>query len=169
MEEPAAVTTPSNINAVCEGLCTVEMGIALPIPATPQFPTAVRAAFPYPEYDGAALNCPFFVNEVVGGPVDFMASSGTQDVVNTIHAYLCVMPVQQGDSLGGVIEYLLRWRDPCLAAFAGAIRLGGMLPYVIESRVIAWDRGEYEYGTGAWQALHFELEITEGLSLDVEP
>ena len=164
MEEPTAV---SNINDICEAVATLQRTVSLGIAATPQFPTTIQAAFPYMQWDGNALNCPFFVNDVTGGATDFAATGVLQQVESTVHMYLCLMPWEAGSTMEGNLEYALRWRDVVFAAFAAALRLGGGLPGVLEAHITSWDKVKLEYGSGDFVALRFDLTVMEAFPLAV--
>jgi hypothetical protein len=156
----------SNINDILVAVAGIQSDISLGIPATAGFPTSVQMAYPYMRWDANPQECPFFMNGVKGGPTDFMATGVLQQVDTDVEMFLCIMPWESGQSLEGNLEYVLRWRDVVLAAFAAALRLGS-LPPVLIATITEWDLQHLEYGSGDFAALKFVLSVREAFPLTV--
>ena len=156
----------SGANVVSEAVAALQRTIDLGVSPTAGFPTTVQAAYPYMQWDGNSLNCPFFVNNMTGGATDFLATGALQRVDEVVHMFLCLFPSEQGDNLEGNIEYALAWRDVVFAKFATALRLGG-IPSVLEAHIVAWDQLNVEYGSGEFVALRFDLAVRETFPLPV--
>ena len=168
MEAATTVSASTHYaNDICEAVAALQRTIALVgVAATAGFPVTVQAAYPYMQWDGSALNCPFFANDITGGPTDFLASGALQQVDSTVEMFLCLLPWEQGGTLEGNLEYALRWRDVVFAAFARELRLGG-LPNVLEAHIVEWNKERLEYGSGEFVALRFNLAVRETFTLAV--
>lgn len=158
---------PSVINRVMQAVTDVQLDIEIDLAATPGFPTSVRQAYPYQRWNYASQQCPFFANQLKGGPVSVLASRGDHEVASNCEMYLCLLPESQGELLESNEEYVLRWRDAVFAAFSGHLRLGGDIPELLVAHVTKWDWGVFDLGDTPYFALFFNLTIVETLPLEV--
>lgn len=150
------------INDILERVAEIEVGIVGPNGQP------VRIAEPYLPSDVSRYELPFFINEVEGGPVKFIATMGRQEVQTVLHMHLCLFNRASGN-LKEQMKAALQWRDYVLAAFAQHLRLGNDLANILVTPITAWDFVDYEYGSTTWLALRFDLSITEMFILTVAP
>lgn len=147
-------------NELLERVASIEKAIVGPGGAT------IREAFAYQPNNPTRYEVPFFVNEVEGGPVDFVATRGRQEVKSTIHAYLCLFDRASGNLLEQS-KSCYTWRQYVLRAFAQKIRLGNDLDYILTVLLTKWDLVDYDYGSTTFLSLQFDLSVTEMFILTV--
>ena len=122
---------------------------------------SVGRAYPYIPAAPAASECPFFVNEIGGGPSNLAAVSGLQARTSTITMHLCLSPWQLDVSQEATLEEMCAWADAVYAKFAQKVRLGGDLGYVLEAVITAWDAEKLTLGMTEFGALKFVLTVRE--------
>lgn len=83
----------------------------------------VLQAEPYQPSDMSSVSCPFWVNEIRGGPADLPISSGMQYITTRINMMLAVARRDAAIDLKYNVETTLKWRDAVLAMFAQHIKL----------------------------------------------
>jgi len=128
---------------------------------------AVTHAYPFGDWTVTAVNVPFFVNQIKGGPTNFAATPGLQSVDNVVDMFLCLWPISQGRSKEMTLRYVLEWRDAVFAAFAMQMRLGGTYKFVKQAHIQRWDHGAFTIGQTEYWAIRFELALDEAFVLPV--
>ena len=156
----------SQLNELLERLATIQQTITITVPASYNYvgPTVVTSAFPYPTSDPSLAHAPFFYNQYNGAPkVEFEAVSGLQRVNNEIDMVLCFTTITAETNIANVYMGVSFWRDAVLSAFAGKIRLGGDLSYILDARITKI--GKFEEvpteGGSSWGALAFTIAVRE--------
>ena len=147
----------SQLNQILERLATIQETIT--IGSAPG--ETVGKAYPYMPANPPASECPFTVNEIGGGPADLSAVSGLQAVTDRITMHLCLSPWELDVSTEATMEEICNWRDAVFSTFAGKVRLGNDLAYILTAIITAWDIEKIQLGTTWFGALKFTLTVKE--------
>lgn len=153
----------SQLNQILEYMATLQQTITIP-------GEQVTAAYAYLPSDPASANCPFFVNEVDFGPVEFLAVRGFQRVVDIVNMHLCVSRFEADATLEYNVQNLALWRDAVIAKFAGAVRFANTFPFITEAYIDRWSGlVKLDYGSTSFLAMTYRLHIEEQFLLTVNP
>lgn len=155
----------SQINQILERVAEVEMTMRLG-------GQRIVAAYPYVPADPPSAQCPFFVNEVAGGPTEFAASGVLQQVTTRIILNLCIGRRESDTSLIALEDAAYQWRDVLFSTFAHKIKLSNAageidLPFVHEAHITAWDLFMRPFGTAEFVVVMAELTVQELFVLTV--
>lgn len=155
----------SQLNDILEYLATAQLAMSLPVGLTP-----IRAAYAYLPADPSSADCPFFVNDVSGGPVEFLAVRGFTRVVDNIDMDLCIARYEADATLALNLENVAGYRDAVLATFAARVRLSNQFSFITEAYIDRWSGLiKLEYGSTAFAAITYRLHIEEQFLLTVSP
>lgn len=153
---------PSSINLILERIAALQMTISV----TELDQPTVLYACAYPPTDISALQIPFFVNKLRGGPSDPYAS--TQYRSEKIDMYLGLLRKEgaENNSLGTLLT--AEWVDAVYAKFGAHIRLSEPthsvpdIQSVLDSYIESWDDEiEITYGSSVYLGLKFTLSVQE--------
>lgn len=152
----------SQLNAILERVASIQLTVAITVPSGFTSAGSVSAAYPYPVNDPSMANLPFFYNAYKGGPVKFQALKGyltTSDIEMT----LCIENFTSEMSIDRVYTLVALWRDAVLATFAGKVRLGGDLSYIMDAAVthVSEFKRVSTEGSAEYGALVFTLQVRE--------
>ena len=159
----------SHTNALLERLAQIQVLIEVPGALRPN----VILAEPYEPSDTSSAVCPFFINEIHGGPSNLPISAGQQYLQEDIWMVLCVRRVEAGTNWKLTLKETVAWRDAVYAAFAERVRLSNPaddelpgnahvgLPFVVDGVINRWDPIKYVYGTNEYAALKFIFHVNE--------
>ena len=151
----------SRINDILQQVTTIQRTISLPLTPSQTWPTQIVEAYPHMEWDGTALNCPFFVNNVGSATSDLQAAGAAQGRNPIVKMYLCLQPWESGASLAGNTEWAYQWIDAVYAAFALHVRLGDQIPTVLDAYLSAYERIRVDYGGTEFSGVVFDLTVHE--------
>jgi hypothetical protein len=136
---------------------------------------------PYQPSDTNSAVCPFFINEIHGGPSNLPISSGQQYIEEDIWMVLCVRRKEANTNLKLTLQETVNWRDAVYAAFANRVKLSNPaddntpgqshvgLPFVVDGSITSWDAIDYIYGTNEYLALKFVLHCNEMFVTTIAP
>jgi hypothetical protein len=155
----------SQLNDILERIASIQNTISSGSGAS----TVTCIGYPYIPADPSSAQCPFFVNEIAGGPTDFLATAGRQKVHDNIRMILCLAREESDSTFTQVIEKAAEWRDYVFNTFAAKIRLGNDLSYVQWAVVDKWDYVRYPMGTTIFIALMFNLHVLEAYITTIAP
>lgn len=159
----------SRLNTMMERIASIQLGISIPDSRFGGGTQFVTSAFAYqPSKVNTAL-CPFFVNEMHGGPTNFLATGGLQWVQDDIKMYLCVQRKEAGTDLSMMVEEAERWRDAIFVAFAQKIRLGNDLDFILDAVISEYDVIDYDYGDVVYMSVYCKLTVREAFILTIAP
>lgn len=159
----------SNTNQILERIAQIQVLIEVDGALRPN----VILAEPYQPSDTNSAACPFFINEVHGGPADIPISSGQQYVEEDIWMVLCVRRVEAGTNLKLTSQETIMWRDAVLAAFAERVKLSNPLDdslpgnshvglsFVVDGAIKRWEQIKYIYAANEYLALKFVFHVNE--------
>ncbi len=109
----------SQLNTVLERIADIQIGITVPGLPIPY----VLQAEPYQPSDMNSVACPFFVNEVRGGPSNLPITAGMQYRTMVVHMMLAVQRREADIDLKYGVENTAEWVDAVYAMFAQHVRL----------------------------------------------
>ena len=140
----------SQLNQILEQIAAIQKTIA-----------GVTNAFAYQVSNTSELTAPFFVNEVLGGPSD-LSGGMQQRIEDLVKMCLAIAPSDSDVTLANVNYKVITWRDVVYATFAGRVRLGNQLSFVLDARITRWG---YEprktLGDVEWATLVFDVPVRE--------
>lgn len=159
----------SRTNEILERIAAIQITIEVTGAPRPN----VLMAEPYQPSDTNSARCPFFINELHGGPARIPISAGQQYVEEDIHMVLCVRRKEAGTNLKLGVKEIVMWRDAVLAAFAQRVKLSNPandslpgnshvgLSFVVDGEIKNWEAIEYVYGANEYLALMFVFHVNE--------
>jgi len=148
-----------HLNDVLTSIAAMQMTVACPYA---QGNKAILHAYAYMPYMTESGECPFFVNRVQGGAVNFQTTMGTQRIPSQIDMALCVMRDEAASNLEEAEAEVLRWRTPVLVTFAAHIRLGGSFPWLQEASIVKYvPFKDFVYCEKHYLASIFTLSVIE--------
>jgi hypothetical protein len=157
---------PSQLNLILEYLGNVQRAMVLPGVGP------VKQAYAYPLSDPSSDDCPFFNNELSpqSAPVQFMATTGFQRVVDLIEMWLCVARWEADASQQQSLLYTAQWRDLVFTTFARQLRLNNTFNFVTVAYLDAW-AGVQKHAVGStdYAAMPFRLHVEEQFTVTITP
>jgi hypothetical protein len=157
----------SQINDVLDRIAHIQVLIEVTGAPRPN----VLSAEPYLPSDVASNYCPFFINEIHGGPSDIPISAGQQYLTDDVWMVLCVRRFEATTNLKLGEQEKLLWRDAVYAAFAQRVKLSDPandnvlgqshvgLSYVLDAHIKSWEPIKYIYGVTPFLALKYILAV----------
>lgn len=150
-------------------LRVAEIQRAIELPGVRQ----TQVAYAFAPADPASANCPFWYNELRGGPSTYSASQRYLIETN-IRMLLCVSRYEADASLEINNRRAAQWRDVVYVMFAAHLRLSSPatphfsdLDFVVDSAIAGWDRVRETIGSTEFNCLVFNLKVREGLNVTV--
>lgn len=119
----------SQLNTLLERIANIQINIEVPGLGRPQ----VLASNPYQPSDVSSLQCPFWVNELRGGPSDLPIANGQQFRTSNVHMFLAVVRREANVDLKYGIKETAQWVDAVYAAFAQHIKLSAPAVDIVSS------------------------------------
>jgi hypothetical protein len=167
----------SQLNNILERIAAIQVNIEVAGALRPN----VILSEPYLPSQTDSTNCPFFINEVHGGPSDIPISAGQQYITDQIDMFLCVRRREANTDLKLGTKETVLWRDAVYAAFAKRVKLSNPaddnlpgnshvgLPYVVDARITSWEAPvAYRYAEIEYIAFRFVLEVNEMYVTDID-
>lgn len=119
----------SQLNTFLERIANIQVNISVPGLGRPQ----VLAANPYQPSDVSSLQCPFWVNELRGGPSNLPIANGQQLRTTSVHMFLAVVRREGNVDLKYSVQQTAEWVDAVYAAFAQHIKLSAPAVNILSS------------------------------------
>jgi hypothetical protein len=119
----------SQSNVIMERIANIQITVQVPGLPIPY----VLQAEPYQPSNMSSVSCPFWVNEVRGGPSDLPIANGQQYVTDTVIMNLCVARKEANIDLKYGVAETLQWRDAVYAMFAKHIKLSAPVVGLVSS------------------------------------
>ena len=148
-----------HLNDVLVQVAALQKLITCPYAAGTQ---TIQHAFTYVPFLTQSVDCPFFLNRVTGGGINFQTTMGTQRVPSSIEMNLAITRAEANSNLEEAQAEILRWRTPVFRAFAAHIRLGGAFEWLEEAVISKYvPFREFIYGETHYLASAFTLSVVE--------
>ncbi len=120
---------PDQMDLAMVRIATIQACIeapGLPIPM-------VLQAEPFQPSDMSSVSCPFFINEIYGGPTDIPVRSGMQYDTSTVNMMLCVARKEADIDLKYGVQETIAWKKAVIAAFSQHVRLSSPSMLIVGS------------------------------------
>jgi hypothetical protein len=157
---PYVLNDPHNgqLNKILEALVPIQLSVSTA--GSPAY--NILYSYPYMPADPSNLVCPFFINGPKPGPSDITATAGAQYIETAIIMDLCVTPDQKMANQAALLQRIHWYRDAVFVAFAGKLKLGGALPFVLQARILRYvPLVKVSIGTSDYLGSEFELTVQE--------
>jgi hypothetical protein len=151
----------SAINDTLERIAKIQMTIV----AADAARTAIVEAYPYMPSQAISANCPFFINELMGGESDIPISAGQQYLAATIPMVLCVTRKEANTGLQLGVDTTVEWVEAVYAMFSQHVRLSDpvtpfdSLGFIIDAVIKKWEPGTYAYADAEFLSIKFHLAV----------
>lgn len=119
----------SQLNVIMRRIAAIQLTIEASGLPRPQ----ILAANPYQPSDVSSIQCPFFVNEIRGGPSDLPIAAGQQYRTHNIQMMLAVARREANTNLKYNVQETAAWVDVVYAAFAAHIKLSAPAAKIVAS------------------------------------
>lgn len=152
------LTLPSQLNAILDAVCAVQMTVS-----------GTDNALPYHPRDLSLLLGNFWTNQVRGGPSSLNGSHQQQIQDNILMRFHIRGTAEMDVSPANLQLRIMSWRDEVYNRFSKKIRLGGQLPFVMTAYISRWDyEPMHQEGTNTFPVMAYTLTVQEWFGQNID-